>query len=122
MGDLGNIEAGEDGVAVIKMTDSQVSMSMSSPCQCKFAGCVCTWPSRLNEYLRQFLTQLSLNGLNSIIGRGVVVHAGRDDMGRVRIYILIMIVGHGTVENNDHCWDGRVVGDVSRVKHILLLF
>ena len=29
-------------------------------------------------------TQLSLNGLNSIIGRGVVVHAGRDDMGRVR--------------------------------------
>ena len=30
------------------------------------------------------ITQLSLNGLNSIIGRGVVVHAGRDDMGRVR--------------------------------------
>ena len=30
------------------------------------------------------LMQLSLNGLNSIIGRGVVVHAGRDDMGRVR--------------------------------------
>ena len=30
------------------------------------------------------LPQLSLNGLNSIIGRGVVVHAGRDDMGRVR--------------------------------------
>ena len=24
-------------------------------------------------------------------------------------------------ENNDHGWDGRVVGDVSRVKHILLL-
>ena len=117
MGDLGNIEAGEDGVAVIKMTDSQVSMSMSS------ANCwMCTWPSRLNEYLRQFFTQLSLNGLNSIIGRGVVVHAGRDDMGRVRIYILIMIVGHGTGENNDHGWDGRVVGDVSRVKHILLLF
>ena len=67
------------------------------------------------------MTQLSLNGLNSIIGRGVVVHAGRDDMGRVRIYILIMIVGHGTGENNDHGWDGRVVGDVSRVKHILLL-
>ena len=63
------------------------------------------------------MTQLSLNGLNSIIGRGVVVHAGRDDMGRVRIYILIMIVG----ENNDHGWDGRGVGDVSRVKHILLL-
>ena len=28
--------------------------------------------------------QLSLNGLNSIIGRGVVVHAGMDDLGRVR--------------------------------------
>ena len=40
----------------------------------------------------------------------------------MRIYILIMIVGHGTGENNDHGWDGRVVGDVSRGKHILLLF
>jgi len=48
VGDLGNIEAGNDGVAIIKIKDSQ----------------------------------LSLNGLNSIIGRGVVVHAGRDDMGR----------------------------------------
>jgi len=48
VGDLGNIEAGNDGVAIVKITDSQ----------------------------------LSLNGLNSIIGRGVVVHAGRDDMGR----------------------------------------
>jgi len=48
VGDLGNIEAGDDGVAIVEMTD----------------------------------TQLSLNGLNSIIGRGVVVHAGRDDMGR----------------------------------------
>ena len=26
---------------------------------------------------------LTLNGLNSIIGRGVVIHAGRDDMGKV---------------------------------------
>jgi len=48
VGDLGNIEADNDGVAIVKITDSQ----------------------------------LSLNGLNSIIGRGVVVHAGRDDMGR----------------------------------------
>ena len=74
----------------------------------------------IKRIFASILTQLSLNGLNSIIGRGVVVHAGRDDMGRVRIYILIMIVGTG--ENNDHGWDGRVVGDVSRVKHILLLF
>ena len=26
---------------------------------------------------------ISLNGINSILGRGVVVHAGTDDMGRV---------------------------------------
>ena len=26
---------------------------------------------------------LSLNGINNIIGRGVVIHAGRDDMGKV---------------------------------------
>ena len=26
---------------------------------------------------------LSLNGINSIIGRGVVIHAGRDDLGQV---------------------------------------
>ena len=26
---------------------------------------------------------LSLNGINSIIGRGVVIHAGRDDLGHV---------------------------------------
>ena len=50
VGDLGNVLAGEDGVAVVDMVDSQ----------------------------------LSLNGLSSIIGRGVVVHAGMDDMGRVR--------------------------------------
>ena len=74
----------------------------------------------IKRIFASILTQLSLNGLNSIIGRGVVVHAGRDDMGRVRIYILIMIVIN-VGENNDHGWDGRVVGDVSRVKHILLL-
>ena len=49
VGDLGNIIAGDDGVAAIEMEDSQIS----------------------------------LNGLNSIIGRGVVIHAGRDDMGKV---------------------------------------
>ena len=75
----------------------------------------------IKRIFASILTQLSLNGLNSIIGRGVVVHAGRDDMGRVRIYILIMIVIN-VGENNDHGRDGRVVGDVSRVKHILLLF
>jgi len=48
VGDLGNIIAGDDGVAVIDMEDSQVT----------------------------------LNGLNSVIGRGVVIHAGRDDMGK----------------------------------------
>ena len=31
--------------------------------------------------------QLSLNGLNSIIGRGVVVHQGEDDLGRVRTLV-----------------------------------
>jgi len=48
VGDLGNILAGEDGVAVVKLED----------------------------------TQLSLTGLASIVGRGVVVHAGMDDLGR----------------------------------------
>jgi len=48
VGDLGNIIAGDDGVAIIEMEDSQ----------------------------------LSLNGLNNIIGRGLVIHAGRDDMGK----------------------------------------
>ena len=62
----------------------------------------------IKRIFASILTQLSLNGLNSIIGRGVVVHAGRDDMGRVRIYILIMIVIN-VGENNDHGWDGRVV-------------
>jgi len=47
VGDLGNILAGEDGVAIIDVEDKQIS----------------------------------LNGLNSIIGRGVVIHAGEDDLG-----------------------------------------
>ena len=49
VGDLGNILAGDDGVAIIDINDSQ----------------------------------LSLNGLNSIIGRGLVIHAGKDDLGKV---------------------------------------
>lgn len=48
VGDLGNIEAGQDGVAIIDLEDRQ----------------------------------LTLNGLNSIIGRGLVLHAGQDDLGR----------------------------------------
>jgi len=48
VGDLGNILAGEDGVAIIDVEDKQIS----------------------------------LNGLNSIIGRGVVIHAGKDDLGK----------------------------------------
>lgn len=47
-GDLGNIKAGVDGVALIDFSDRQ----------------------------------LSLNGINSIIGRGVVVHQDEDDLGR----------------------------------------
>ena len=30
-------------------------------------------------------TWLSLNGINSIIGRGVVIHAGMDDLGKVSL-------------------------------------
>jgi len=48
VGDLGNIFAGDNGVAMIDLEDSQIS----------------------------------LNGMNSIIGRGVVIHAGRDDLGK----------------------------------------
>jgi len=48
VGDLGNIMADSEGVAVVEMED--------------------TW--------------LSLNGINSIIGRGVVIHAGMDDLGK----------------------------------------
>ncbi|WP_217447707.1 superoxide dismutase family protein [Maribellus comscasis] len=46
VGDLGNIEAGEDGTAHIELTD----------------------------------TMLKLNGASSIIGRGIIVHAGEDDL------------------------------------------
>lgn len=48
IGDLGNILAGEDGVARVEIRDRQ----------------------------------LSLNGLSSIIGRGLVVHSGEDDLGK----------------------------------------
>ena len=50
VGDLGNIQADQQGVAIIDMEDPH----------------------------------LSLTGINNILGRGVVVHAGRDDMGKVR--------------------------------------
>ncbi|XP_025098992.1 superoxide dismutase [Cu-Zn]-like [Pomacea canaliculata] len=46
-GDLGNIEAGEDGVAKVDITDKQIP----------------------------------LTGVNSIIGRSLVVHADPDDLG-----------------------------------------
>jgi len=48
VGDLGNIRADENGVAIIDMED----------------------------------TQLTLSGLNNIMGRGVVIHAGTDDLGK----------------------------------------
>ena len=48
-GDLGNVLAGSDGVAVIDIIDSH----------------------------------LSLTGGNSIIGRGLVIHATEDDLGKV---------------------------------------
>ena len=39
-------------------------------------------------------TWLSLNGINSIIGRGVVIHAGMDDLGKVsRAYSQTIISG-----------------------------
>ena len=50
MGDLGNILADQEGVAIIDMEDPQ----------------------------------LSLTGMHNILGRGVVIHAGMDDMGKVR--------------------------------------
>ena len=46
MGDLGNIQADQQGVAIIDMEDPH----------------------------------LSLTGINNILGRGVVIHAGMDDM------------------------------------------
>lgn len=48
VGDLGNIEAGSDGVAHVDITDSHIS----------------------------------LNGLNTVIGRGLVLHEGEDDLGK----------------------------------------
>jgi len=48
VGDLGNILAGENGIAGITI---------------------------MNKYI-------SLNGMNSIIGRGVVIHDGKDDLGK----------------------------------------
>ena len=49
VGDLGNIMADQDGVAIIDMEDNL----------------------------------LSLTGINSILARGLVIHAGVDDMGKV---------------------------------------
>ena len=46
VGDLGNIEAGEDGTAHLELSD----------------------------------TMIKLNGEHSIIGRGIIVHAGEDDL------------------------------------------
>ena len=51
VGDLGNIKAGQDGVAIIDMEDKL----------------------------------LSLTGINNILARGVVIHAGMDDMGKVSL-------------------------------------
>ena len=35
---------------------------------------------------------LSLNGINSILGRGVVIHAGRDDLGQVSDVMMILVM------------------------------
>ena len=37
-------------------------------------------------------TWLSLNGINSILGRGVVIHAGRDDLGQVSDVMMILVM------------------------------
>ena len=37
-------------------------------------------------------TWLSLNGINSILGRGVVIHAGRDDLGLVSDVMMILVM------------------------------
>ena len=58
MGDLGNIQADQHGVAIIDMEDRH----------------------------------LSLTGINNIIGRGLVIHAGRDDMGKVRISVVVLVL------------------------------
>ena len=58
MGDLGNIMADQQGVAIIDMEDPH----------------------------------LSLTGINNILGRGVVIHAGMDDLGKVRTTLVVMMV------------------------------
>ena len=58
MGDLGNIQADQQGVAIIDMEDPH----------------------------------LSLTGINNILGRGVVIHAGMDDPGKVRTTLVVMMV------------------------------
>ena len=58
MGDLGNILADQEGVAIIDMEDPQ----------------------------------LSLTGMHNILGRGVVIHAGMDDMGKVRTSVVVMLM------------------------------
>ena len=35
---------------------------------------------------------LSLTGINNILGRGVVIHAGMDDLGKVRTTLVVMMV------------------------------
>lgn len=35
---------------------------------------------------------LSLNGINSILGRGVVIHAGRDDLGLVSDEMMVLMM------------------------------
>ena len=42
-------------------------------------------------------TWLSLNGINSIIGRGVVIHAGMDDLGKVSLQSDHISNGGGAV-------------------------
>ena len=58
MGDLGNILADQEGVAIIDMEDPQ----------------------------------LSLTGMHNILGRGVVIHAGMDDMGKVSTSVVVMLM------------------------------
>ena len=40
-------------------------------------------------------TWLSLNGINSIIGRGVVIHAGMDDLGKVSLHYSQILISDG---------------------------
>ena len=63
MGDLGNILADQEGVAIIDMEDPQ----------------------------------LSLTGMHNILGRGVVIHAGMDDMGKVSTSVMIMLMAASAI-------------------------